>query len=289
MADEFDASKIKAAGWRQGAVLSEKVAEAATQAAPEHVQHQEDDWLIITSHDCDISNFSLIKEPVVEVIRARSTKAKSVDKQKAWGRNPRTIHFEAMHDETKIILECDVHDRWTFRRELLLLCTPNSSKSVDDQIRRILAEWLAKRYIRAAFPTQFDRRWRGEKSKNLKIWIDLLAKNNKWIQGEYIWLNTFEELSSDTTPYHCDFLISIPSKRTKCSDWSKQKEEIEDDILKFWSQFEPGIKCGLVEILGTDEITLDNLSHFHRFDADWLSFSDNDEYPITPIATDLRM
>ena len=38
MADEFDASKIEAAGWRKGAVLCEKVEEAATQAAPERVQ-----------------------------------------------------------------------------------------------------------------------------------------------------------------------------------------------------------------------------------------------------------
>lgn len=254
MADGFDSTKIEAAGWRQGAVLCEGVAKTAIQAAPQHIQFQDEDWLILTSHDCDIANFSLKKEPLVEVIRACLTKAQSVDKQKAWGRNPRKIQFEALEKRTKAILECDVHDRWSSKREILLLGGPSKSRTVDEKIRKILAEWLAKRYIRAAFPTQFDRRWRGEKSKNLKIWISLLAKFNEWIQGIYIWLNTFEEIYSETTPYHCEFLVSIPKKTTKDEDWPNKKEEIEDDIIKFWSQFEPCIKCGRVDALGTDEI-----------------------------------
>ena len=105
MACGFDSTKIEAAGWRQGAVLGEEVAKTAIQAAPEHVQFQDEDWLILTSHDCDIANFSLKKEPLVEVIRAGPTKAQSIDKQKAWGRNPRKIQVEAKEKGTKVILE----------------------------------------------------------------------------------------------------------------------------------------------------------------------------------------
>ncbi len=44
MADGFDSTKIEAAGWRQGAVLCEEVAKAAIQAAPQHIQFQDEDW-----------------------------------------------------------------------------------------------------------------------------------------------------------------------------------------------------------------------------------------------------
>ena len=115
-----------------------------------------------------------------------------------------------------------------------------------------------------------------------------MAKFNELIQGIYIWLNTFEEIDSETTPYHCEFLVSIPKKTTKDNALPNKKEEIEDDIIKFWSQFEPGIKCDQVAVLGTDEITLDHLSHFHRFDADWLSLSEDADHPVTPLAADLR-
>ena len=40
-----------------------------------------------------------------------------------------------------------------------------------------VAEWLAKRYIRAAFPTAFDLRWRAK----LKDWQKLLKKHSEWL------------------------------------------------------------------------------------------------------------
>ena len=71
MTKPFESDKIVKLGWRQGAILGKKLAVVASKYTPETVAPNDADWLILTSHDCDIANFSINKEPVVEVLRAR--------------------------------------------------------------------------------------------------------------------------------------------------------------------------------------------------------------------------
>ena len=286
--DVFDSKKIEDLGWRQGSVLTGETEKEARSCAPEHIVFTDSDWLIVSSHDCDIANFSLKKEPVVEVVRFRETKSRAPDKQQAWGRNPRTIHLEghSTGDQT-VVLSGSVHDRWSVPRQALQCNGPCLNRNIDDQARRVIAEWLAKRYIRAAFPSQFDIRWRGERSKNLKKWTELLAGFNQWIQGIYLRLSTMRELTDPKVPYRCLIVVAIPTSRKTERDWPQRRDEIQREIEGFWRAFEPGVICDEVEVLGTDEITLDQLEYYQRFDADWLSFSD-DESPATPLQTDLR-
>ncbi len=71
------------------------------------------------------------------------------------------------------------------------------------------------------------------------------------------------------------------------SDWPRKREELERRISTFWNQFTSGIICDGVEVLGTDEITLADIEYYQRFDADWLSFSNEDDVPMTPLMADL--
>jgi hypothetical protein len=285
----FDSKKIEDFGWRQGSILNGAAWKNAHDSAPSHIQISEKDWLIISSHDCDIANFSLKKEPVVEVIRAKVCSTKALDKQQTWGRNPRSIQFEGLDKGQSVLLGCNVHDRWTFPRQSLLLNGPCQTKSIDTRIKRVIAEWLAKRYIRAAFPSQFDSRWKGERSKNLKKWTDLLESFNRWIQGIYLRLNTNEELHDSKACYRCALIVAVPKEKKNDDEWPRRREKIESDISKFWSQFEPSIICDGVEVMGSDEITLADIEFYQRFDADWLSFSEDDELPVIPIAADLKI
>lgn len=61
----FDASAIERHGWRQGAVLGPKLVIEARKHAPIAFAFARD-WLIVTSHDCDIVNGKLEKEPTVD-------------------------------------------------------------------------------------------------------------------------------------------------------------------------------------------------------------------------------
>jgi len=298
MTGTFDASVIAELGWRQGAVLGPALFQAARDAAPPELAEQlrETDWLIVTSHDCDIVNFRLEKEPTVELLRAVPRGRGKPDKQQTWGRNPRTLELVvadtaeqaqplapgAPPPDTTTILRCDVHQRWHLPRQHLVVSNPRAL--LPDKERRLVAEWLAKRYIRAAFPGAFDGRWRGDGSRNLKRWSKLLTKHSQWIQGVYLRLSTLKELP-EGEQYRCHLFVTAPRADRRSEEWVNATDAIQEEVLQFWSQFEPGIECVGVEVFGTDEITLADLEPYQRFDADWVSFAD--DTAMTPITADI--
>lgn len=74
MAEEFDADALAAMGWRQGAVLPVELAAQAREYAPDRAVPQEGDLLLVTSHDCDVVNWSLDKEPQARAAGSRLAK-----------------------------------------------------------------------------------------------------------------------------------------------------------------------------------------------------------------------
>jgi hypothetical protein len=280
MATAFDASAIERHGWRQGAVLGANLSEKARKLAPRGMGFTESDWLIVTSHDCDVVNGSLEKEPTVEVLRASVVQQQKPDKQLVWGRNPREMQL-AVGDSAggSVVLSMKVHERWSMPRELLASEAPH--RVLDDKTRRLIAEWLAKRYIRAAFPTAFDARWRSK----MKDWTGLLEAQSQWVQGIYLRLSTQAELGNDT-PYKVHLIVAVPAAMTKNAAWAKKKSELESIVEGFWGKFAPGIECVGVEVTPTSELTLAEIEKYQRFDADWVSFADDS--PATPPAADMQ-
>ncbi len=275
----FDAGAVEKLGWRQGAVLGPNLARAARDRAPPGVNPNENDWLIVTSHDCDVVNEKLEKEPSVELLRAEIVERKAPEKHVAWGRNPRNLQIEVADGGNTVVLSCRVHDRWSIPRELLATEAPTAG--LPDKTRRLVAEWLAKRYLRAAFPTVFDARWRAK----LREWTGLLEKHSRWVQGVYLRLNTLAELPGER-PYRCHLIVAVPAALRKDASWPNKRDELENEISAFWRPFDPGIKCDGVEVLGTDEVTLADIEPYQRFDADWVSFADDS--PATPPIADMR-
>ena len=283
----FNAAEIVKHGWRQGSILVGDIATRASSLAPDRTSVDDSCWLVVVSHDCDIASPNASNEPVVEVLCARPKRVDQLNGQFVATRNPRRIEFEVTDNGKPVFLAASVHERWHVPRGLLCEGPPSLRRTLAKGERRVLAEWLAKRYIRAAFPDEFDRRWRGEKSKNLKKWTKLLKKHNKWIQGVYLKLSTTEEIGVASKPYRCDLIVAIPEQMKEEEKWPEVRSRIEDDVHDFWSGFEPGIVCDAVHVLGTDEVTLAEMELYQRFDSDWLSYLD-DEAPITPHAADMR-
>lgn len=279
MTTSFDVRAIEGHGWRQGAVLGSALAARARACAPQGLSVAETDWLIVTSHDCDVVNGKLEKEPVVEVLRAAIVQQKKPDKLQEWGRNPREMQLEANNGaDGKVVLSVKVHERWSVPREWLEEEAPR--QVLDDKPRRLIAEWLAKRYIRAAFPSAFDRRWRPK----MKDWTTLLEKHSQWVQGVYLRLSTLAELD-EGQPYQIDLIVAVPASATKNTAWSAKKLELETLVERFWKQFHPGIECDGVEVHSTGNLTLAEIELYQRFDADWVSFADDS--PMMPYAADM--
>ena len=278
MTEVFDSAEIAKRGWRQGAILGDALAKLARECSPRTVDVDNSDWLVLTSHDCDIVNASIDKEPVVEVLRMSVAAIRKVDRRQSWGRNPRTFQLASEAREAPVVLSCSVHDRWTIPRALLMQERP--AACLPDKERRLVAEWLAKRYIRAAFPTEFDRRWRSK----LKDWQKLLRKHSEWMQGVYLRLDTLGELPTNT-PYRCHLIVAVPHSKRGRGDSARRQVEIEEEVQAFWDQFESCIECTGVDVLGTDEITLADIEPYQRFDVDWVSFED--ETAMTPSVVDM--
>ncbi|MBK9386462.1 MAG: hypothetical protein IPN34_16745 [Planctomycetes bacterium] len=280
MSTAFDASVIERHGWRQGAVLGAGLVAKARILAPNGIVFAENDWLIVTSHDCDIVNWNLEKEPTVELLRASVVPKEKPDKQQVWGRNPREMQLAANDGAGgQVVLSAKVHERWSMPRDLLASEAPH--RFLDNKTRRLIAEWLAKRYIRAAFPTAFDARWRSK----MKDWIDLLEGQSQLIQGIYLRLSTQAELSYNE-PYKTHLIVAAPAEATTDPVWAKKKSQLESLVEKFWKQFGPGIECAGVEVIATNALTLADIANYQRFDADWVSFADDS--PATPPSADMQ-
>jgi len=106
----FDPASIEGHGWRQGSVLGPGLAREAKARAPAGVGFKDDDWLVVTSHDCDIANGALDKEPIVEVLRAEVTGRVAPDGQQIGGRSPRSLQFQDSDAGRDVVLRCRVHE-----------------------------------------------------------------------------------------------------------------------------------------------------------------------------------
>lgn len=281
MGREFDSAQLMELGWRQGALLGQRLALLAWNHAPKRLDADEQGHLVVTSHDCDILNPSLTKEPLVEVLRARVPEAAAGQRSHdSAGRNPRALRLsEVTVRGDAIALDFSVHDRWEIPRDLLMEEAP--AARLPGRKGRLMAEWLAKRYIRAAFPTAFDARWRSES----RAWRKLLKRHSYWIQGVYLRLDSQDELAAGVA-YRCDLLLAMPVRRRNLADWTRTTDAIEREFEEFWARLLPGIVCEGIRFLATDRITLAHLERYQRFDADWVSFED--ETPVVSMETDLR-
>lgn len=265
---KLDPKVIEGHGWRQGSILGPLLSREAAQYAPGRLTLSEKDWLVVTSHDCDLLNDSLAKEPFVEILRAEIVNRSSPDKPFAWGRNPRAMQLEVFQGTERIVLSMRVHERWTLPRERLMTEAPFSI--LESKQRRLISEWLAKRYIRAAFPSAFDHRWKSE----LKAWTSILETRSFWIQGVYLRLNTLLELN-ETMPYMVHLFVAVTASATTRPEWPAMKNELILAVETFWAKFNPGIQFVEVEVLGINELTLADIQDHQRFDVDWVSFADD--------------
>lgn len=284
-ADPFSAERVVDLGWRQGAILGDALGAKATAhwerlfgsdfpLSPGTV------W-IVASHDCDVANWSLDTEPWVELLAA--CVIPETDQRMLRGRHPRILQLQHASkffeddgaDEAH--LKCCVNHRVHVSRAWLMQEAPQGQLGYEhvETMRR----WLAKRYIRSAFPSTFDRRWCAKKGK--KRWEKILKRHSSSIQDVYLSLNTPEELENDHD-YVCDLVVCVPEEAMNEPEWASRREKIAVEIEDFWNAPD-GIACGEVEILPLDSITLADLHNYQRFDADWIS--DADDSPQTPPAT----
>jgi hypothetical protein len=209
----------RATSWRQGHLITEEGALALALSGVAGSSKR----VVVISHDCDLAND---KEEFVEVIVGETIH--KADGNFVGAKNPRCLHLRYNHNTSTALC---VELRHTNRKVIpsptfSQLEAEDSRFSLADDERRVLQQWLAARYGRAAFPNKFEEALRlTVRSKTVEDRIAAItARESAHLVGLFFDLgeNRFSELPSGD-PY--DLRISVVYDTSKDAVRSREAAE----------------------------------------------------------------
>jgi hypothetical protein len=264
-----DSSKISASGWEQGSVVPEALGEQLRATA-----WTADCALVVLTQECDLVHSSYDAEPNVELIAG--TFVDVADNGLRHGRNPRRLHFEVTRGGEQAILAFSIHDRIIAPRSLLEKHTPHASIHLGHAERRLLCEWVAKRYVRAAFPDAFNERARAAHQKIEKE----LKRNGEHVTALFLMIDPDAE---------CDpgqdyrIVLRVTARREALAD-----EKTEIALVRLAKKIAdalascPGILVEDHQLVSESQFTLEDLRFFKRWDWDYRSHSGEPGGDVVP-------
>ncbi len=265
-------TKIRRNGWRQGRIFTEK--DSGNLIRESDINTAQNAQLILVSHDCDIVHQG-VHEPLVEVFAA-SNIGSNCDANYLYGKNPRRLHLAVSKSDLSIeYIELRAPNRFSIDRRTLCDIEPDETRELLPAEKRVLCNWVAARYVRAALPDEFNRRIVGAWGQ-----ISSIAKKyGQNLTAIFIKLEPKEELSSGS-----DYKVAIIGSLTTV-DWSdsSKRMEAETAISRIATELGKcdGIQLADSEILSESQITLEDLRFLTRWDFDYLSYR---ELPLGDIA-----
>jgi hypothetical protein len=245
---------LRRLGWYQGALIpipsGSRVAEA---------MHSEATHAIVGSQDCDVVA-STYTEPAVDLLPAYLRPQPENDL--LYGKNPRRLCLPL---GSGLFVTMDIRERVTVDKRFLVELAP-LSEGPGPRERKLLAKWLAKRYVRPAFPDQFNERLRAARAK-----LDALAKkpDGRHVTAVLMMLDTEQELAADV-----DYRIVI---WFACHSSSAEDPRTRGALEKYAQAFADAVgSCDGIEVEEHEvrshlDITLEDLEEMKRFDFDYRS------------------
>lgn len=260
-----DASRIKEVGWRQGSVLSPAHITTLQNEGLLSVDHDPETTLaIVLSHDCDVTNSSFLAEPYAELLIATllpdSGKGNFYD-----GKNPRVYHL-FLEATPQTYYECSVHNRCSIDRRFLLQYPPDTERVVRKDLLTRLRKWVSRRYIRDAFPDNFNFR-----ATAAQKFVEKKQKEEgQLLVGIYILL-TDKELNDDQV---YEIAITGTMLNEDYADLAKRTRAVVYliNLADAFNQH-PGIGVDESEnnLIPEDELTVGEIRELKRWDTDSLS------------------
>jgi hypothetical protein len=181
------------------------------------------------------------------------------------GRNSRRYHFEGIFNSAQVKLEAFAFDRFLVKRTLLAIEPPISPRSLEKETINVLRDWIAKRYIRQAFPDAFDQAANTVKAK--KKVDDYLVRYRR----SQILIEVFVAFPDRSNiPFNVNFMVVVNPDKV-AADWPVQKQGLEDEFSACWDGAD-GINIEVVA-LSANQVTLAELlrGRYMKFDRDWIS------------------
>jgi hypothetical protein len=261
--------RLREMGWRQGdlvpasknaAVLGASIDRRPPGPADRH-------WLVVLTQDCDLLR-STEKEPYVELIAGRV-----VEKEDALcqnGRNPRALQLPF----GSIWIEFRIHDRFRVDKFVLADFPPDAGCALSEANRGVLRQWIARRYLRAPFPDEFNRRWMRHGKQ-----IDRLLKGTSARRVSCIYIAGADAELGVKTPYRIQVLIVVPDGRSDDDDFEMDFESCLGGCQ--------GVQVDNISTLAENDVTLDMLRSYKRLDVDYRSLPDEETTDKPPEQVDV--
>lgn len=272
-----EAANIKTLGWQQGSVLPAEVAIAvADQVAAQNVSSDGlgQAWVVVVSQDCDLVHGSYDAEPFVELLIGRPID--EVDAVKMHGRNPRLLQLVGRAGDDRVGLAFSVHDKVRVSRDALSDHGPCTLRTIDAGDVDMIAEWLAKRYTRAAFPDAFNDRLVPAHKKIDKV----LKKAGELITGIFLALSSWDEVPVET---EYKVILRATARKDGLEDAGVEKD-LAGVVVKLVQAMNAceGVAVIDSELVSEAEFTLDDLRTYQRWDFDFRSRSGEPGGDIAP-------
>jgi len=259
--------------WRQGSAVAGPLLDAARARGWRVPALSGGDFAFIISQDCDVVHHSLDEEPYVDLLVARCVEKQRRDGNYFHGKNPRRYQFELQGAHETEVYEVWAAERFTVERGLLREHTPSATPAVPRHLIRELARWTAKRYRRAAFPDEFNRRVQGA----LQGLTDRLKATAEFITGIYLRLDPHEELPANTSIRY-RVLVWVTATGEALANAQSQAKAIAAKSAIFQALANsPGIQVLEAKLVGEHQFTLQDLRNALRWDYDYLSLRGGDE------------
>ncbi len=249
-------------GWAQGALIN---GHALDPSFPH-------DLYLIISQTCDILHKDPGIEPNVELLGLTRLSLAEVRAELKNGRNPREIHFELADDGNgSQWLHTSMQDICFLDRKSLQDPNIKANLMVPPAVLTDLIRWRANRYLRPAFPDQFEKVLRHDrKSEKLKRKI---TREKDLIEQIHVAIDPLDELPPGED-YVIDFLLLIePETFLKNENRTKLKTLCEE--IETLYQKTPGLEELTCRFLPLDKVTLYQIRDYLRWSPhDHLSFGD---------------
>jgi len=251
--------------WQQGDIIDDKSPVQAllkSSCWPQISNSQPPDFLVVLSQTCDIYQ-KLEEEPNIDLLAGYFEKKEG---NFFHGKNPRRLQIEFQ----KKIIDFSVKNILRIPKDEFEKINPKHSPiKMDKKDIKQIINWISKRYARAAFPDEFNKRLSKARHQ-----IDKAQKNPLMGKVSLIYIDiTDEELKPDI-----DYIVTIIIGVCHGSD---QKTILQVEELFFETFNISGIDAD-IRVYDEYDITYEVISTYKRFDWDFRSLSENPE-AVAPV------
>lgn len=245
--------------WRQGILLNKDFFDKTP------LLLNDDSYLMVISHDCDILNDRLPDEPNVEFIIVKFID--KLDGNFTNAKNFRKLHLSILINKKEMFLELIAKDKLQISKiDLSDLVLPEQVDSLSFSEKNILQDWLACRYRRQAFPENL-----GACIKPLEDYLKKISKKHaREITGYWIAVDPLDQELIET-PYELRFYVVYDPE---VHNSQKTAEDIVKGILDLKTQGKinsEGIDLIEVETYSDNEFTLADLKRTLNYRLDYIS------------------